>query len=213
MPKPVRPKRVARDAFAELTATKSSAEKSATVLGADFYQRPALQVARDLLGKVLVRRTEDGRLHAAVIHETEAYVGPHDLACHAAKGHTPRTSVMFGPAGVWYVYFCYGIHWMLNVVTNDEGYPAAVLLRGAGRWVGPARLTKGLAIDKQLNGQPAAKSSGLWIEDRGIRLPRSVVLRTPRIGVAYAGAWAAKPYRFFVPPDAPQLALGHERAK
>jgi DNA-3-methyladenine glycosylase len=175
-------------------------------LAFEFFHRPALKVARDLLGKSLVRRHADGRLEAAIIHETEAYIGPHDKACHAAKGHTPRTAVMFGPAGHWYVYFVYGIHWMLNVVTGDEGYPAAVLLRGAGDWVGPARLTKGLAIDKRFNGQPAAEPSSLWIEDRGIVLPRSAISRTPRIGVDYAGEWAAKPYRFVARPDLPQFA-------
>ena len=175
-------------------------------LPAEFFNRPALKVARDLLGKSLVRRHADGRLESAIIHETEAYIGPHDKACHAAKGHTPRTAVMFGPAGHWYVYFVYGIHWMLNVVTGDEGYPAAVLLRGAGRWIGPARLTKGLSIDKQFNGQPAAEASGLWIEDRGIVLPRSAVSRTPRIGVDYAAEWAAKPYRFVASGLARQLA-------
>ncbi len=109
-----------------------------TVLDEAFFARPALVVARELLGKYLVRQTA-GRLVIVQIHETEAYIGPQDLACHAAKGHTPRTSVMFGPAGVWYVYFIYGIHWMLNVVTESEGFPAAVLLRGAGQWNGPAR--------------------------------------------------------------------------
>ncbi len=167
-------------------------------LPAQFFRRPALRVARDLIGKFLVRRYDDGRVEAALIHETEAYIGPHDKACHAAKGHTPRTAVMFGPAGNWYVYFVYGIHWMLNVVTDDEGFPAAVLLRGAGAWVGPARLTKGLSIDKSFNGQPAAAVSGLWIEDRGVTLPRSAVRRTARIGVDYAGEWAAKPYRYVV---------------
>jgi DNA-3-methyladenine glycosylase len=103
---------------------------------------------------------------------------------------------MFGPAGVWYVYFIYGIHWMLNVVTDEVDHPAAVLLRGAGEWDGPARLTKALAIDKRLNGQPSAAASGLWIEDRGIRVPRGGIRRTPRIGVDYAGTWAARPYRF-----------------
>jgi DNA-3-methyladenine glycosylase len=175
-------------------------------LAPEFFRRPALRVARELVGKVLVRRHADGRLEAAVIHETEAYVGPHDKACHAAKGLTPRTAVMFGPAGVWYVYFVYGIHWMLNVVTGEEGFPAAVLLRGAGRWVGPARLTKGLAIDKDFNGQPASAASGLWIEDRGIALPRGAVRRTPRIGVEYAGEWAAKPYRFVAPADSAPFA-------
>ncbi len=165
-------------------------------LPAEFFQRPALRVARDLLGKHLMRRHADGRIESAPIFETEAYIGPQDLACHAAKGHTPRTAVMFGPAGYWYVYFCYGIHWMLNIVTGDEGHPAAVLLRGAGPWTGPARLTKALAIDKQFNGQRAQRGTGLWIEDRGLVLPRSAIQRTPRIGVDYAGEWAHKPYRY-----------------
>ena len=116
-----------------------------------FYARPARRVARDLLGKVLVRENS-GQRQWAVINEVEAYIGPHDLACHAAKGRTPRTAVMFGPAGFWYVYFIYGIHWMLNVVTEREGYAAAVLIRGAGRWNGPAKLTRALSIDKNFDG-------------------------------------------------------------
>ena len=170
-----------------------------TVLDQAFYARPALVVARELLGKYLVR-SESGKKIAAQIHETEAYVGPHDLACHAAKGHTPRTAVMFGPAGKWYVYFIYGIHWMLNVVTETEGFPAAVLLRGAGQWNGPARLTKALDIDRRLNGAAAIRATGLWIEDHGEAIGRSRVRRTPRIGVDYAGPWAAKPYRFLLAP-------------
>src|SRR4026208_1101404 len=94
-----------------------------------FYSRPALTVATDLLGKVLVRRRE-GKILAGIIVETEAYVGPHDLACHASKGHTPRTSIMFGPAGYAYVYMIYGFYFCLNVVTESKGYPAAVLIRG-----------------------------------------------------------------------------------
>ncbi len=171
-----------------------------TVLETDFYARSALTVARDLLGKYLVRQLGDEQI-ALQIHETEAYIGPHDLACHAAKGRTARTEVMFGPAGYWYVYFIYGIHWMLNIVTESEGFPAAVLLRGAGTSDGPARLTKALAIDKRLNAQPAALSAGLWIEDRGERIARSAIRRTPRIGVDYAGLWAAKPYRFVLEPQ------------
>jgi DNA-3-methyladenine glycosylase len=171
-----------------------------TVLDEKFFARPALVVARELLGKYLVR-SESGRAIAAQIHETEAYIGPHDLACHAAKGNTPRTAVMFGPAGRWYVYFIYGIHWMLNVVTESEGFPAAVLLRGAGDWNGPARLTKGLDIDRRFNGAQATRASGLWIEDRGETILRSQVRRTPRIGVDYAGPWAAKPYRFLLAPN------------
>lgn len=169
------------------------------VLDETFFARPALVVARELLGKHLVRRA-GGRTLAAVICETEAYVGPHDLACHGSKGRTARTEVMFGPAGRWYVYFIYGIHWMLNVVTDDVEHPAAVLIRGVGCWNGPAKLTKALAIDKSLNGLPAAKRSGLWIEDRAIHVPRGRIRRTPRIGVDYAGSWAAKPYRFVITP-------------
>ncbi len=160
-----------------------------------FSARPALVVARELLGKYLVRRVGD-ELIDAVITETEAYVGPHDLACHASKGRTARTEVMFGPAGHWYVYFIYGMHWMLNAVTDDEGYAAAVLIRGAGDWNGPAKLTKALSIDKAFNGQPAVPDAGLWVEDRGPAIARWRVRRTPRIGVDYSGPWAAKPYRF-----------------
>ena len=176
------------------------------VLDSTFYARPALTVARQLLGKVLVRRRR-GRQTAAVITETEAYVGPHDLACHGSKGRTGRTDVMFGPAGVWYVYFIYGIHWMLNVVTDEPEHPAAVLIRGAGQWDGPAKLTKALAIDKRCNRTEAAPASGLWIEDRGVKVPRRHIERTPRIGIDYAGDWADKPYRFVVEPRAPLANL------
>jgi DNA-3-methyladenine glycosylase len=166
-------------------------------LTTSFFSRPALVVARDMIGKFLVRRI--GRREIAVpITETEAYVGPHDLACHGSKGRTPRTEVMFGPAGHWYVYFVYGIHWMLNAVTDDEGHPAAVLVRGAGPWNGPARLTKALEIDKRFNTRPIARQTALWIEDRGLKIPRKQIKSTPRIGVDYSGPWAAKPYRFVV---------------
>jgi DNA-3-methyladenine glycosylase len=169
------------------------------VLGDDFFARSALVVARELLGKYLVR--QDGTRETCVqITETEAYLGPHDLACHASKGRTSRTEPMFGPAGCWYVYFIYGIHWMLNAVTGRDGYPSAVLLRGAGPWIGPARLTKALAIDKQFNALPASRPTGLWIEDRGLKIARGRVRRTPRIGVEYSGEWAAKPYRFVLDP-------------
>ncbi len=179
------------------------------VLESDFFARPALTVAKQLIGKVLVRR-RGGREIASVITETEAYVGPHDLACHASKGRTGRTDVMFGPAGFWYVYFIYGMHWMLNVVTDEVDHPAAVLIRGAGQWKGPARLTKALSIGKRLNGAETAPASGLWIEDRGIKVPRGRIERTPRIGVEYAGPWASKAYRFVV--TAPTVSRSY-RAK
>ena len=176
---------------------RHAAAMRGAVLDRTFYARSALVVARQLLGKVLVRRVDEREL-TAPITETEAYIGPHDLACHASKGRTSRTEVMFGPAGCWYVYFIYGIHWMLNVVTNDVDHPAAVLIRGAGEWTGPARLTKAMAIDKSLNGAEASRSSGLWIEDRGIKIAPGAIERTPRIGVDYAGHWADRPYRFVV---------------
>jgi DNA-3-methyladenine glycosylase len=171
------------------------------ILEQEFYARPALTVARDLLGKYLVRRL-GRKTESALIHEVEAYIGPHDLACHGRFGRTERTEVMHGPAGFWYVYLCYGMHWMLNIVTDGVDFPAAVLLRGAGEFSGPGKLTKGLRIDKRLNGLPADKPSGLWIEDRGERLRRSQILRTPRIGIDYSGPWKEKLYRFVLKPVA-----------
>ncbi len=170
-----------------------------SVLEKTFYERPTVTVARELIGKFLVRRIA-GREVAGMITETEAYDGHEDRASHACRGKTPRNEVMFGPAGHWYVYFVYGMHWMLNVVTGDEGYPAAVLIRGADIWKGPGKLTKALAIDGDFNGKISGRKSGLWIEDRGMRIPRMKIKAGPRIGVDYAGIWAAKPYRFsFIP--------------
>ncbi len=167
------------------------------MLEQSFFARPALVVARELLGKSLVRRWRN-REQAVLIHEVEAYIGPHDLACHGRFGRTARTEVMYGPAGYWYVYLCYGIHWMLNVVTDGEDHPAAVLFRGAGEFTGPGKLTKGLRIDRRLNSLAADEPAGLWLEDRGVKVRRSQIEITPRIGVDYAGAWKDKPYRFLL---------------
>jgi len=169
-------------------------------LDSAFFDRPADRVARDLLGTLLVVRPPDGSVSRHVVFETEAYLGAHDLACHGSKGMTKRNAVMFGPAGRWYVYLCYGMHWMLNVVTGAEGVPAAVLIRGAGEFAGPGRVTRGLGIDKSFDGAPASRPAGLWFEDAGIVVPRRLVARTPRIGVGYAGEWAEKPLRFVVAP-------------
>lgn len=105
---------------------------------------------------------------------------------------------MFGEASRFYVYFTYGMHWMLNVVAGPKNYPAAILIRGVSGINGPARLTKALAIDRKLNGKKAVPSSGLWFEDGGVHVPDKYLKRTPRVGVNYAGAWAKKCYRFVV---------------
>ena len=189
--------------YPQTTQTRTTSQQPAVttitprVLDRGFFSRPALLVARELIGKFLVRRIGHREI-AVPITQTEAYIGPHDLACHGSKGRTARTEVMFGPAGHWFVFFIYGIHWMLNAVTDDEGYPAAVLVRGAGPWDGPARLTKALAIDKTFNARPITPDATLWLEDRGLRIPKNGIRRTPRIGVDYSGPWAAKPYRFLL---------------
>jgi len=134
-----------------------------------------------------------------MITETEAYCGPHDRASHASRGRTPRNAVMFGPPGFWYVYLCYGVHWMLNLVTGAEGYAAAVLLRGVEGAVGPGRLTRALAVNKAFDGKPCVSATGLWIEEPMGNLTGWRRHRGPRIGVDYAGSeWAAKPYRWWL---------------
>ena len=179
-----------------------------------FYSRSTLQVASDLIGKVLVRDFDGRRLSGRIV-ETEAYVGPHDLACHASKGHTPRTSIMFGPAGYAYVYMIYGFYFCLNVVTERKGYPAAALIRGVEPLEnldfmrklrnnperdtniasGPGKLCKAMSIDKRLNGEDLLGQT-LWIEDR--KLDSGPILTSPRVGVDYAGEYKDKPWRFYL---------------
>jgi DNA-3-methyladenine glycosylase len=165
------------------------------ILGPDFFNRPTLTVARELIGKFLVRRW-GGKTVALMITETEAYGGFKDLASHSRRGKTARNAPMFAGAGTIYVYFTYGMHWMLNLVCGRAEYPAAVLIRGAGDVTGPARLTKALAIDKTLSAQMLGKKSGLWVEDRGVAVKPRDIQRTPRIGINYAGEYAGKPWRF-----------------
>lgn len=166
------------------------------ILKKKFFERPTLAVARGLLGKFLVRKVGKKEV-AFLITEVEAYDGHRDRASHAHRGETRRNKPMFGPAGVWYVYFVYGMYDMLNIVIGDPGYPAAVLIRGIEGASGPGRLTKKLKITRKFNGKKAEKSTGLWIEDRGIRVRKKDTKRTPRIGVHYAGTvWSKKPYRF-----------------
>lgn len=165
----------------------------------DFFARPTLQVARALLGKYVVRELGSERISGRII-EVEAYVGPKDRASHASRGRTARTDVMFGPPGMAYVYLIYGMYYCLNVVTERDGYPAAILVRavhaGGDLIDGPGRLCRRFQIDRTLNRADLTQGEGLWFEDRGEPVSRSAVERFPRIGVDYAGVWAAKPWRF-----------------
>ena len=166
------------------------------VLPKKFFERTAVTVARGLLGKYLCRRYR-GKVTRVMITETEAYDGFKDKASHAHRGETPRNKVMFGSAGHWYVYLTYGMHWMLNIVTGKEEYPAAVLLRGIEGADGPARLTKFMKIDKKFNGKLASRKTGLWIEDGEVKDFK--IKKSKRIGVDYAGpVWSNRHYRFYI---------------
>ncbi|KKU66504.1 MAG: hypothetical protein UX89_C0023G0001 [Parcubacteria group bacterium GW2011_GWA2_47_16] len=166
------------------------------VLPQNFFNRPTLAVSDELLGCFLCRQIGK-KTTRLKITETEAYDGPEDKASHASRGKTTRNAPMFGKAGQFYVYFTYGIHWMLNIVTGPKDYPAAILIRGTDKVTGPARLTKFLSIDKSFNKKPATRKTGLWFEDRGEVIKQSEIKRTPRVGVAYAGpVWSKKLYRF-----------------
>ena len=167
-----------------------------------FFDRDTTLVAQELLGKHLVH-VVDGVERVGRIVETEAYLGPHDLAAHSARGLTPRTRVMFGPPGHAYVYLIYGVHWCMNVVTERQGHASAVLLRAlepvahlAGRTQGPALLCKAMGITGALTGHDLA-SEDLFIADPGAAPPVKIVKR-PRIGVDYAGHWARRLLRFYV---------------
>ncbi|MDB4940396.1 MAG: mpg [Candidatus Doudnabacteria bacterium] len=171
----------------------------ATRLKQGFYNRKTLIVAKELVGKYLVRNI-DGKRISAVITETEAYIGETDLASHARFGQTKRNVVMYGAPGVWYVYLIYGMHWLLNVITEEEGKPAAVLIRCAfseqgDKLNGPGKLTKYFKIDKSFYGQSALKGD-LYIEDRGFR-PKKIK-SMPRVGIDYAGEYKEKPWRFVI---------------
>ncbi len=178
-----------------------------------FYDRPTLSVARQLLGARLIRILNGTKL-VGLITEAEAYIGEKDLGCHAKAGLTPRTRVMYGPPGHAYVYFTYGNHWMLNVVTEHEGFPAAVLIRAIqplegirliaerrnGRDTsGPGKLTQALSITKEANGiDLTSRMSPLRIE-KGFRIPDSAVTIGPRVGLNNVPEpWKSKPWRFLI---------------
>ncbi|MBK9307815.1 MAG: DNA-3-methyladenine glycosylase [Nitrospira sp.] len=169
------------------------------ILTRTFFDRPTLTVARSLIGKYVVRENGKGLLLGKII-EVEAYIGTEDKACHASKGRTTRTEVLFGPPGIAYVYLIYGMYDMLNVVTERAELPAAVLIRAIeveGRLIdGPGKLCRELEIDRSLHRLDLTQGQSLWFEDRGSRVPSKQVGTFPRIGVDYAGAWAKKPWRF-----------------
>lgn len=169
------------------------------ILSRIYFNRPTVTVARSLIGKYLVR-VIDGCTLAGKIVEVEAYIGSQDKACHASKGRTQRTDVMFGPAGVAYVYLIYGMYHCLNVVTEREEFPSAVLIRAIeinGELIdGPGRLCRALQIDRRLNRADLTTGESVWFEDRGVLVENADVGNHPRIGVDYAGKWAKKPWRF-----------------
>lgn len=167
----------------------------ARILTRTFFDRPAEVVARELLGCVLCVEV-NGKNERHIITETEAYVGPYDLASHASKGRTVRTEVMFKEAGTIYVYLIYGMYEMFNIVTGEKGYPAAVLIRAAGKWNGPGKLTRALGITRVRNGQLLGRKAGVWVEESQRKIPRECIACSPRIGVAYAKEWADKELRY-----------------
>jgi DNA-3-methyladenine glycosylase len=179
-----------------------------------FFARPTTRVARDLLGKVLVRRIGGpGQASPALIVvrivEVEAYLGQRDAASHARHGPTPRAAIMFGPPGYLYVYLIYGMHHCMNVITETDGRAGAVLIRAAEpmtpdlrpgdamTFSGPGRLCRGLAITRALNGLDLTAGADLFVAETGAPAPRRAV--SPRIGVEYAGAWAPRKLRFYIP--------------
>lgn len=183
------------------------------ILPRSFYNRPTLTVARELIGARLVRIL-DGKKLVGLITETEAYISEKDLACHAKAGLTPRTRVMYGEPGHAYVYFTYGNHWMLNVVTEKAGFPAAVLIRAIqpiegvevmlekrqGRdTFGPGKICQAMGITKSENGADLTETaSGLWIE-AGVKVPDKIVTKGPRVGLnSTPEPWLSKPWRFLV---------------
>ena len=183
------------------------------VLPRDFYNRPTLKVARDLIGAQLVRILNGKKLVGLVV-ETEAYISEKDLACHCKAGRTPRTQVMYGEAGHAYVYFTYGNHWMFNVVTERVDFPAAVLIRAIqpiegveimsrrreGRdTFGPGKLTQAMGIGRRENTVDLTEPASPLRIEAGVQIPNSLVTKSPRVGLNNTPEpWLSKPGRFKV---------------
>ena len=162
----------------------------------DFYKLPSTELAPLLLGKILCVN-KDGELKALRITETEAYFGEEDTACHAHKGRTARTEILYAGGGRVYVYLCYGIHSLMNIISGDEGHPEGVLIRGVEGYNGPGKLTKYMGIDRTFNNLDAVNSDKIWIADDGF-IPESVKT-SPRIGIDYATKeYREKHWRFYI---------------
>jgi DNA-3-methyladenine glycosylase len=165
-------------------------------LSKEFYIRDVLDVAPELIGKNMVIRLGDGVYGRFQVTEVEAYRGSEDKACHAYKGRTSRTEIMFHEGGRLYIYLVYGMYWMLNVVTGKENIPQAVLIRGVENYSGPGKLTKSFGIDRTFYGEDLDISEKIWFEDFGIT---PVVKRGPRIGIDYSGEyWKTRPWRYYL---------------
>ena len=162
-----------------------------------YFSAPATELAPDLIGKVLCRRLTDGSVLRRRITETECYFGEEDTACHAHKGRTPRTDTLYLAGGCTYVYLCYGIHALLNLVTGEAEHPEAVLIRGVEGASGPSRVTKAMGITCADNRLPLTVEQGIWVEDDGAVAPRFEAL--PRVGIDYAeAADRERPWRYLV---------------
>ncbi len=169
-------------------------------LQAEFFHRNVLTVAPELLGKIIVRRFGSGQVQRFVINEVEAYHGVQDRACHACKGKTPRTEVMFREGGLVYVYIIYGMHWLLNIVTGKKDDPSALLIRGIEGTSGPGRVGKILQLDKTFYGENLVSSTRIWIENSD---QKTNYTTAPRIGIGYAGEpWISKPWRYILQKQA-----------
>jgi DNA-3-methyladenine glycosylase len=162
----------------------------------DFFCRDVLLVAPELIGKILVMRSSENIIKRYMITETEAYRGAEDRACHASKGRTERTEVMYNNGGKIYVYLVYGIYWMLNFVTGEKNSPQAALIRGIEGFNGPGKLTVELGIDRSFYGIDLTTSQKIWVEDSGYK---PVINKGPRIGIDYSGEiWKNKQWRYFL---------------
>ena len=161
-------------------------------LGREFFEQKTLKAAKGLLGKTLCAR-KDGKILRGIIIETEAYRGEDDLACHASKGRTKRTETLYKKAGTVYAYLVYGMHYCLNIVTEKENYPSAVLIRGVSVIEngetkiisGPGRVCRYFGVDKTFNGL-GVFGKDIWIEDNGFKISPRQILKSKRIGVDYA---------------------------